>query len=329
MRQTKKFKLITIVVAVLCAMGCVTPEPNEVVKEKFYSPSIAENLLGENPEQEFTIYLPPGYYQSDESYPVIYFLHGFGEIHGYSLFERKFLDEGMLNETMKKFIIVEPNGNSSLGGSFYWNSPVNGNWEDYIVKDLVGHIDENYRTIAKKEGRGLAGFSMGGTGAINIAFKHPDIFNALYSFSAGVLRDGDMDLLLGKWDGYDEYENSYGAAISPDTSLEAPYAEIPNRTFEKGSDENNRVISNWYKLFGDQATKLDRYMDNDAKLSGIKIDYSGSDWFTFISYGNADLVSLLEERGIEHEVVKSSLGHSLPSRFVTNNLVPYFTEHLE
>lgn len=52
-------------------------------------------------------------------------------------------------------IVVGVNGANSLGGSFYVNSPVTGNWEDYLVNDVITYIDTNYRTLAKSSGRGL------------------------------------------------------------------------------------------------------------------------------------------------------------------------------
>jgi S-formylglutathione hydrolase FrmB len=57
------------------------------------------------------------------------------------------------------------------------------NYETYIVKDLVADVDAQYRTIAKREGRGLAGMSMGGFGALELSMRHPDEFAAAASHS--------------------------------------------------------------------------------------------------------------------------------------------------
>ena len=77
-------------------------------------------------------------------------------------------------------------GDNQLGGSFYVNSPVTGNWEDFVVQEVVGYVDNHYRTIARVESRGISGHSMGGFGSLNIAMLHPDVFGAVYSLSPGL-----------------------------------------------------------------------------------------------------------------------------------------------
>ena len=90
-------------------------------------------------------------------------------------------------------IVVAPNGRNAYGGAFYTNSTVNGNWEDYLVRDLVAYVDANYRTLARPESRGIAGHSMGGYGAIVLAMKHPDVFSTLYALSPCCLSlEGDI-----------------------------------------------------------------------------------------------------------------------------------------
>ena len=53
-----------------------------------------------------------------------------------------------------------------------------------MVDDLVGWVDANYRTIATRASRGLAGHSMGGYGTARIAMKHPETFSSIYMMSA-------------------------------------------------------------------------------------------------------------------------------------------------
>ena len=55
--------------------------------------------------------------------------------------------------------------------------------ETCIIKELIPYIDNNYRTVALREGRALEGFSMGGFGAVRFAFKYPQLFCAVRSFS--------------------------------------------------------------------------------------------------------------------------------------------------
>ena len=81
-------------------------------------------------------------------------------------------------------IIVTPNAYNKYRGKFYTNSYLTGNWEDFITQELVDYIDTNYRTIQSAESRGIAGYSMGGYGALKLAMKHPDIYGATFGLSA-------------------------------------------------------------------------------------------------------------------------------------------------
>ncbi len=147
--------------------------------------ALKDNKLGDTNVRNIAIYLPPGYESSDKVYPVIYLLHGFGGN------ERSFVDEVgenfavflldtmIENDVLKEVIIVMPNAKNKYGGSYYLNSELIGNYEDYIVKEIVSYIDSNYRTIKDREARAIAGASMGGYGGITLAMKHPETYCAV------------------------------------------------------------------------------------------------------------------------------------------------------
>jgi pimeloyl-ACP methyl ester carboxylesterase len=96
-------------------------------------------------------------------------------------------------------IVVTPNARNFFDGSFYMNSPVTGNWEDFVVRDLVGHVDRKYRTIRSRTGRGIAGHSMGGYGALRIAMRNPDIFSAVYALSPCCLAEMNRPERMAGW----------------------------------------------------------------------------------------------------------------------------------
>ncbi|MFX0102319.1 MAG: alpha/beta hydrolase [Candidatus Hodarchaeota archaeon] len=113
----------------------------------------------------------------------------------------------VLPKSGKKLISLSPPNR----GSFYLNSPSTGNYRDFIIKDVISHVDSNYRTLANKQKRALMGGSMGGYGTISIAIFHPDKFIAASSLSPGnVSPDPEMlehklvipfleKILGGKW----------------------------------------------------------------------------------------------------------------------------------
>ncbi len=138
-------------------------------------------------EYGYMVYLPPSYIHSTERrYPVIYWLPGRG---GNPSGMRHFADlyqEAILDRRAPEAIIIGVNG---INSSMYTNDragefPV----EDVIVRDLIEHVDESYRTIPLREMRALDGFSMGGFGAARLGFKYPEKFGVISIMGAAMHR---------------------------------------------------------------------------------------------------------------------------------------------
>jgi endo-1,4-beta-xylanase len=126
----------------------------------------------------YLVYLPPGYEKEKKRYPVIYWLHGLGgnQRVGAMMFVPH-LDRAIRKDALPPAIVVSVNG---MVNSFYcdWANgkrPV----ESVIIKDLIPHVDATYRTIARREGRVIQGYSMGGYGAGHLAFKYPEVFGTV------------------------------------------------------------------------------------------------------------------------------------------------------
>lgn len=127
------------------------------------------------------VVLPEGYTES-KTYPTVYLLHGAGDnfsgwVNKVPLI-KKYADQFQL-------IIVCPDGNVT---SWYFDSPEDSAWkyETYVSTELVNIIDKKYKTIKDRKGRAITGLSMGGHGALYLAFKHQDTFGAAGSMSGGV-----------------------------------------------------------------------------------------------------------------------------------------------
>jgi endo-1,4-beta-xylanase len=130
-------------------------------------------------EVSYHIYLPPQYdEQPSRRFPVIYWLHGLGgnQRGGTGTFGKQAAD-AMQSGALPPALIVFVNG---MVSSFYvdW---ANGKrpMESVIIKDLIPHVDATYRTIAKREGRAIEGYSMGGWGAAHLGFKYPELFGTV------------------------------------------------------------------------------------------------------------------------------------------------------
>lgn len=144
----------------------------------FFSNSLEKN-------RSVQVYLPEGYNPEDSTrYPVIYYLHGATGNHLSNSQIKNILDTLISNNYMSPVIVVKPDGSiGPFAGSMYTNSELYGNFEDYIVFDLVEFIDSTYKTIANRDKRAIWGRSMGGFGSIKLAFKHADIYCAVASQS--------------------------------------------------------------------------------------------------------------------------------------------------
>ena len=146
------------------------PPPN-VYHESFISPSMQR-------EVGYVIFLPPQYFEDDYgSFPVVYYLHGGRPGNETkSTYLANFLHESMSSGEAQPIIYIFVNG----GEISHWNyPPLASMGEDVFVKELIPHIDLNYRTVDNRSGRAIQGFSQGGRGATRIAFKYPDLFSSV------------------------------------------------------------------------------------------------------------------------------------------------------
>lgn len=155
------------------------------------SNALENNPLGDPASRRVTVYLPPGYAEGDQRYPVVYFLHAFGNSGGSwtnaspfapSVPER--LDALISSGAVPPAIGVFPDGWTSLGGSQWVNSESIGRYRDFVAKDVVGFVDRTYRTLPKAASRAVVGHSSGGYGALVMGRYHPDLFAHLSAQSA-------------------------------------------------------------------------------------------------------------------------------------------------
>ncbi len=325
---------------------------NEVT---FKSAALAKNLIGEKAERTILVYLPPTYDASTKRYPVVYFLPGFGDrsMDTSSKDINNLIQEG----TIKEMIIVVVPGDNRLGGSFYVNSPVTGDWEDFVVKEVVEYVDNHYRTIAQVESRGISGHSMGGFGSLNIAMLHPDLFSAVYSLSPGLFDenglansrmfnleysirkflDGEKAVLEKPEDQQPEsalsmqdyFSTAYGLAFAPDPQKPPFYFDYPYNEANGNLVRDDKVWKQWESGFGGIAAKIPQYKDNWLKLNGIVVDYGTNDGNTWIIDGCIYFDQQLTAAGIPHEMAVHDGDHqSQLGKRVLEHMLPFFSKLL-
>jgi len=131
-------------------------------------------------ERNYAIYLPPGYDETDRSYPVLYLLHGSGDDQtGWVQFGQvqHIADKTIGEGKAAPMIIVMPDANTKVRG--YFNAP-DGSfaYEDFFFKELIPFIEKNYRVRSERRYRAISGLSMGGGGTIYYTMHRPDMFAA-------------------------------------------------------------------------------------------------------------------------------------------------------
>lgn len=293
-----------------------------------FSSEILENTLtGENEKQELCIYLPPSYQDSERSYPVVYYLHGFSESEASFVMNQKKALDKVFTDGAKEFILVSINGTTKAGGSFYVNSSVSGNWEDYIIQEVIPTVDLNFRTLADRGSRGLCGFSMGGFGAVNLSFKHPDIFSSFLVIAPGLFADGGLPSAMESWKNDTGVLESYAQAFSPDTENKEIYGNIPEMD---GTPEDEEIVKDWESGYGNIRRKVEEYLSLGIPLKAMEIIYGDMDTYTWIPEGCEFLSECLADREIEHSLVMiEGSGHSIPLDIAKTYLVPFFNENLD
>lgn len=147
---------------------------------------LAGNPLGDPADRVTPVYLPPSYDESpSRRYPMILAIVGFtgtGRMHlNENWFEPdlptrldSLIDSGEMNES----IVVMPDGATKYAGSQYIDSEATGPYGRYTGEEVIAWADENYRTIPRREARGVFGKSSGGYGSFRMAVDFPDVFSA-------------------------------------------------------------------------------------------------------------------------------------------------------
>jgi len=236
----------------------------------------------------YCVLLPPSY-DSDKArrYPVLYFLHGLGQN------EQALLDSGGWSliqdlwdqKKIGDFLIVSPDGDRS----FFINSrDGRQRYEDFFVKEFLPFIETHYRVREGRRNRGITGISMGGYGALHLAFAHPELFGSVSAHSAALIAKLPQANL----------------GASGETALSRALGGSFGTPFDRAFWDRNSPFT------------LAR---NRPPPAGLKIyfDCGSEDSFGF-NRGAQEFHDLLVSRGIRHEFHLYPGGHDLS----------YFAEHL-
>jgi len=169
----------------LCLLFLITASINLARTSRVECNSTPSKILAH--PVPYCIILPPSF-DADKlrQFPILYFLHGLGDN------EQSFIHTGAWNVTedlrerneIKEFLIATPYG----GASFYINSKDGKlRYEDFLLQEFFPFIEKRYRAAPGRAHRAIAGISMGGYGALHLAFRHPQLFSSVGAHSAALI----------------------------------------------------------------------------------------------------------------------------------------------
>jgi S-formylglutathione hydrolase FrmB len=325
----------------------------KIIIEKINSPAL-QNTGGENPVRSVSIYLPPGYDQTTNRYPIIYYLPGFAQTDSSTIASDhldQLLDKAIVTRKIRPVIVVVPNENTLYRGSYNTNSSLTGNWIDFTAKELVTYVDQHYRTIPNGDSRGITGYSMGGGGAIKLGMFFPDIFSVVYGISPGPLvlvgelgANGEGFRRVQQIKTREELINTksltdfltnalvaMGRAFSPNPSKPPFYCDLPFTYQGDSLITDYRVLELWNKNMPFEM--VENYSDNLKKLRAVKFDWGRNDEVALVRLGSQMFSQKLEAIGINH-YAEEYIGTHFNKIYTEdgralNDMLPFFNTYLK
>ena len=267
-------KLTLILVLLLCASSMIWAQMGKVIETRTVKSEILKM------ERKYSIYLPASYDVSDQSYPVLYLLHGSGDDHtGWVQFGQvqNIADRVIALGLAGPMIIVMPDANTGVRG--YFNDiQGNFNYEDFFFKELIPHIEKTYRVRSERRYRAVAGLSMGGGGTIFYALHQPDMFAAAAPLSAST----------GNWE------------------IEQFKQRMNNRALQGISEKQ---IEDYFNHFSIESIIKNASEEDLKKIKSIRWYISCGD-DDFLYEGNSMMHILFRKNDIPHEYRVKDGGHT-------------------
>lgn len=320
-------------------LPAATPDPRgRYVIDTVPAPSLAGNAIGEATEQQVVVYLPPSYDATNRRYPVVYGLFYSTEGNQFDEFgrlARSGMNIALENDVPQEMILVVPDSINALNlQNYFVNSPLVGDWESFLARDLVAYIDANYRTLPEAGSRGLLGQSYLAPAALATATRYPDVFSAVYlsepwvfspsgmassPFFARIARQAVTKLLaelatlppaavadrIREIISYQTpfvlwWTVSYGVAYAPTDDAAPPYFKYPYTDVDGPADPT--VMQTWESALGRVPEKIQANLDTLRALDiAISHPSAPTEPALLTADGPTYLSAELTAAGIDHQ----------------------------
>ncbi|MGB8646829.1 MAG: alpha/beta hydrolase-fold protein [Anaerolineae bacterium] len=311
--------------------------------ETFTSEVLQGNPLGDPAARRVAVYLPPGYDEGKQTYPVVFMLTGFTG-RGTMLLNESAWDENIQqrldrlieSKAILPLIMVMPDCFTRYGGSQYLNSSATGRYEDHVIQELVPWVDRTFRTVPDRLFRAVMGKSSGGYGSLILAMRHPDVFDLMACHSG----DTYFELCYGpdfikylrsikKFGGLGKFlqdfptmhpRESDAHAILNAAAMAACYAPNPQSPYgfdlpfdEYTGEWKPEVWARWKEW--DPIDLLDQYGDALRRFRLLYLDCGTRDEFN-LQFGARTLCARLDRKGIPYQYQEFDDGHmNIPYRY--------------
>lgn len=233
-RAARRTGLAVGVVAVVIALGAVSPALGAQRLESFDLPSSAGNVdihvapLNKATSLRAYALLPDGYDSNpDKRWPVLYLLHGVDD--DASAWSND--DQGDLLDRAISFpgIVVMPEG----GRGWYTDAWAGGtrtgeNWEQYLLDEVVPGVESRYRIASGRANHAIGGLSMGGYGAVLLAAELPSYFGTAITMSGLLNTQNPFSAILVPYSANFSYTHVWGPYSGPYSKAHDPMTLIPN-----------------------------------------------------------------------------------------------------
>jgi hypothetical protein len=323
-------------------VGAVEPWSREIAGRvetlEIESEALKDNALRDPHVRPLWVYTPPAY-ESDAArrFPVVYVIQGFtGQVDMWrnrDAFRSTYLelvDELFASGGVPPVLVAFVDCWTSVGGSQFLNSPGTGRYHDYLCDEVVGFVDDRFRTDARREARGIQGKSSGGYGALVTPMLRPELFAALachcgdslfeacylpeFPKAVRALRD-EYDGSYERW--WDDVRGRPFGSKQADWDLLEPwgyaacYSAEEDGTVRLPFDAatgrlDDEVWARW--LAWDPVRMVPRYADALRSMRGIWLDAGRTDEY-FLDNGMVAVSKELEAIGVDHTLELFDAGH--------------------
>jgi len=340
-------------------LTCLTSAParaaapkSQIIVRELRSEAIAHNKIGIDPQRHFLVYLPADYDESSpQRYPVIYFLpNPFQDNYCFDFDHhdaQNLFDRAITSGVITKFILVTVDMTTPIGTSWSANSSVTGNWEDFMIQELVPYIDANFKTLPSRDSRGITGIFIGGYGAIRFGMRHSDVFGSVYAMHpVGTGTGVSVSMMLPDWNilanakSMDDVKKDFRTqifttmfqAFLPNPDKPPLYIDLLARREGDRLLIDTKLMDRFRNNFYLE-TMIPQYADNLKSLRGFKFDWSRLDGNYDHIWANQNLTRKLNEFGVPHEAEEfngppsGDADWGVDGRFYSE-VLPFFQKHL-